>query len=83
MSSNPDSLRPGVFAIQAQERIVHGQPAGAAVRAEAERLGAQRVFVVSTRSLAALPDGPLQRVVAALGDRHARHLLGRAGAQSA
>jgi maleylacetate reductase len=71
MSSNPDSLRPGVFAIQAQERIVHGQPAGAAVRAEAERLGAQRVFVVSTRSLAALPDGPLQRVVAALGDRHA------------
>ena len=71
MSSNPDSLRPGVFAIQAQERIVHGQPAGVAVRAEAERLGAQRVFVVSTRSLAALPDGPLQRVVAALGDRHA------------
>lgn len=71
MNSNPDPLRPGVFAIQAQERIVHGQPAGLAVRAEAERLGARRVFVVSTRSLAALADGPLQLVVAALGDRHA------------
>jgi maleylacetate reductase len=71
MNSIPDPLRPGVFAIQAQERIVHGQPAGPAVRAEAERLGARRVFVVSTRSLAALADGPLQRVVAALGDRHA------------
>ncbi len=71
MNAIPDPLRPGVFAIQAQERIVHGQPAGPAVRAEAERLGARRVFVVSTRSLAALADGPLQRVVAALGDRHA------------
>ena len=71
MTQSPDLLRPGVFAIQAQERIVHGQPAGAAVRAEADRLGARRVFVVSTRSLAALPDGPLQRVQAALGDLHA------------
>ena len=71
MTQSPDLLRPGVFAIQAQERIVHGQPAGAAVRAEADRLGARRVFVVSTRSLAAMPDGPLQRVQAALGDRHA------------
>ena len=71
MSSSSDVLRPGVFAIQAQERIIHGQPAGLAVRAEADRLGARRVFVVSTRSLAALADGPLQQVVAALGDRHA------------
>ena len=70
MSLLPDLLRPGVFAIQAQERIVHGQPAGPAVRAEAERLGARRVFLVSTRSLATLADGPLQRVQAALGDRH-------------
>lgn len=62
-------LRPGVFAIQAQERIIHGQPAGPAVRAEAERLGASRVFVVSTRSLAALADGPLQAVQQALGHR--------------
>lgn len=70
MSSTSDPLRPGVFAVQAQERIVHGQPAGPAVLAEAERLGARRVFVVSTASLARLVDGPLQRVQAALGARH-------------
>lgn len=70
MTLSFDLLRPGVFAVQAQERIVHGQPAGAAVLAEAERLGARRVFVVSTGSLARLSDGPLQRVQAALGARH-------------
>ncbi|WP_088280850.1 iron-containing alcohol dehydrogenase [Ideonella sp. A 288] len=71
MSDPYDGLPSGVFNIPAQERIVHGQPAGAAVRAEAERLGATRVFVVSGRSLGALADGPLQRVQAALGERHA------------
>jgi maleylacetate reductase len=64
-------LQAGTFAIPAQERIVHGMPAGAAVLAEAERLGAKRVFLVSGRSLGALADGPLQRVAAALGARHA------------
>ncbi|MBL0085449.1 MAG: iron-containing alcohol dehydrogenase [Ideonella sp.] len=57
--------------MSAQERIVHGVPAGAAVLAEAERLGAQRVFLISGRTLGALTDGPLQRVAAALGARHA------------
>ncbi len=71
MNDPYDGLPAGVFNIPAQERIVHGQPAGAAVRAEAERLGATRVFVVSGRSLGALADGPLQRVQAALGERHA------------
>ena len=70
MTLSFDLLRPGVFAVQAQERIVHGQPTGPAVLAEAERLGARRVFVVSTGSLAKLADGPLQRVQAALGARH-------------
>lgn len=71
MDPSYDGLHAGSFAIQAQERIVHGQPAGAAVRTEAERLGARRVFVISGRSLGALTGGPLQRVVAALGDRYA------------
>lgn len=62
-------LQAGTFAIAAQERVVHGQPAGLAVLAEAERCGAQRVFVVSSRSLATLSDGPLQRVMSALGAR--------------
>jgi maleylacetate reductase len=64
-------LQAGVFNMPAQERIVHGRPAGEAVRAEAERLGARRVFLVSGRSLGALADGPLQRVAAALGPWHA------------
>lgn len=71
MSFTPDPLRPGQFLIPAQERILHGHEAGAAVRAEAERVGAERVFVVSTHSLSELADGPLQRVEAALGSLRA------------
>lgn len=71
MTPNYEGINAGSFAIPAQERIIHGQPAGQAVRAEAERLGAQRVFLISGRSLGALADGPLQRVAAALGERHA------------
>ena len=51
----------------AQERVVHGMPAAAAVRAEIERIGAKRVLLLTTRSLA---DGALIRdVTSALGDR--------------
>lgn len=71
MSDPYQGLQAGSFAMSAQERIVHGVPAGAAVLAEAERLGAQRVFLISGRTLGALTDGPLQRVAAALGARHA------------
>jgi maleylacetate reductase len=63
-------LQSGSYPFTAQERIVHGVPAGNAVLAEARRLGAKRVFVVSGRSLAALRDGPLQRVIAGLGELH-------------
>ena len=48
-----------------------GTPAPQAVVKEAEYYGSQRVFVTSTRSLAALDDGPLQKVEAALGQRYA------------
>ncbi|HZT48711.1 MAG TPA: hypothetical protein VFA64_12105, partial [Hyphomicrobiaceae bacterium] len=61
------SITPGSFSVTAHERIVFGQPAGEAVVAEAERIGARRVFVTSTRSLAQKQDGPLQRLVKALG----------------
>ncbi len=71
MSLSYAGLQAGSFAIPAQERIVHGQPAGEVVRAEAERLGARRVFIISGRSLGAMAAGPLQRVAAALGERHA------------
>ena len=60
----------GTFHITAHERIVFGTPAGEAVVAEAERIGARRVFVTSTRSLAQKENGPLQRIEKALGARH-------------
>ena len=60
----------GSFSITAHDRIVFGVPAGEAVVAEAERVGAKRVFVTSTRSLAQKEDGPLQRMQRALGARH-------------
>ena len=65
------TLPRGSFTVQAQERILFGQPAEQAVPAEAERLGARRVFLTSSRSLARLADGPLQRIERALGARHA------------
>lgn len=65
------SVGAGEFTVQAHERIVFGRPAGDAVVAEARRWGSRRVFVVSNRSLARLPDGPLQRLVHALGPLHA------------
>jgi maleylacetate reductase len=64
-------LPSGVFVIPAQERVVFGRPADAAVVAEADRHRAQRIFVISTRSLDRLTDGPLQRIVQTLGPRHA------------
>ena len=63
-------MQSGIFKVQAQERIVFGTAAPETVLAEADHYGAQRVFVTSTRSLAALADGPLQQIERALGSRH-------------
>jgi len=70
MSNAATPLQPGTFNITQHERIVFGMPAGEAVVAEAERIGAARVFVTSTRSLAQKEQGPLQRLEKALGARH-------------
>ncbi|MBN9490066.1 MAG: iron-containing alcohol dehydrogenase [Alphaproteobacteria bacterium] len=58
----------GIHGHQDIERVVYGKPAGAAVRAEAERLGAKRVFVTTSKSVAQSP--LLADVVSALGNRH-------------
>ena len=42
----------GIHGHQDIERVVYGKPAGAALRAEAERLGARRVFITTTKSVA-------------------------------
>ena len=50
-----------------QERVVHGKPAAEAVRAEIERVGAKRVLLLTTRSLA--ESRVVRDVTSALGDR--------------
>ncbi len=70
MTAIRSPVQSGIFHVQALERVIFGTPAGQAVVDEADRVGAKRVFVTSTRSLAAKENGPLQRVVSALGARH-------------
>jgi len=70
MNNIYNKLPSGRFTVQAQESIVFGQPAGSAVIAEADRYGSKRIFVVSTQSLSHLENGPLQRIINALGSRH-------------
>ena len=59
----------GIHGHQDIERVVYGRPAGTAVRAEAERLGAKRVFVTTTKSVA--QSALLADVIKELGDRYA------------
>ncbi len=59
----------GIHGHQDIERVVYGKPAGAALRAEAERLGAHRVFVTTTKSVA--QSALLAGVIKELGDRYA------------
>ncbi|MGE0766942.1 MAG: iron-containing alcohol dehydrogenase [Hyphomicrobiaceae bacterium] len=66
----PSPISPGHFNIAASERIVFGEPLDQAIIAEAKRYGVSRVFLTSTRSLARLENGPLQRVERALGAMH-------------
>lgn len=70
MTDTHNHLISGSFNVQAVERVVYGQPAGTAVLAECARGGFKRVFVTTTRSLTQLENGPLQRLVRALGERH-------------
>jgi maleylacetate reductase len=59
----------GIHGHQDIERVVYGKPAGPALRAEAERLGAKRVFVTTTKSVA--QSALLADIVRDLGDRYA------------
>jgi maleylacetate reductase len=59
----------GIHGHQDIERVVYGKPAGPALRAEAERLGAKRVFVTTSKSVA--QSALLAGVIRDLGDRFA------------
>ena len=56
------------------ERVVYGQPVAEVLPDEVRRTGAQRVFVISTASLAASAE--LARIEASLGERHAGTFTG-------
>lgn len=60
----------GLYRQYAIERVVHGVPAEKAVPLEAERLGAAKVFLVSTRSLARKTDA-VEKIATGLGTRFA------------
>lgn len=70
MASSYAGVTPGRFTVQPLDQIIFGTPLEDAIVAEAERIGAARVFVTSTRSLSQLENGPLQRTIKALGPRH-------------
>src|SRR5476649_1661132 len=59
----------GIHGHQDIERVVYGKPAGAALRAEAERLDARRVFITTTKSVA--QSALLADIIRDLGDRYA------------
>ena len=52
-----------------QDRVIWGTPAAQAAVAEADRRGAKRVFVVTSRTLNRKTDA-VARIVEALGERH-------------
>lgn len=58
----------GIHGHQDIERVVYGRPAGAALRAEAERLGAKKVFITTSKSVA--QSALLASVIDGLGDLH-------------
>lgn len=63
-------MRPGMFSFPAIERIVYGQPAAHALRAEAERLRANRAFLIVSGTMNRTTD-EVAKVRDALGRRYA------------
>lgn len=64
------TLAAGTLVRHPQARIHYGRPAAEAVAAEVATCGASRVLVTTSRSVAAIPDGPAAAVAAALGTAH-------------
>ncbi|MGG7566834.1 iron-containing alcohol dehydrogenase [Rhodovulum sp. DZ06] len=69
------TLQTGAVTLTSTERVVFGERVAPALAAEAERLGASRVFLVASRSLAEGTD-EIAQVEAALGARHAGTFTG-------
>lgn len=70
MTDNRSGLRPGMFDFPAIERIVYGPPAARALRIEGERLQANRIFLIVSRTMNRTTD-EVAKVRDALGSRYA------------
>ncbi|MCK1736724.1 iron-containing alcohol dehydrogenase [Bradyrhizobium sp. 138] len=62
--------RTGVHNFPAIDRVIYGKAASEAVREEAERLDAKRVFLIASRTLNSKTD-EIEKIRRALGDKHA------------
>lgn len=62
--------RTGVHNFPAIDRIIYGKAAAEAVRDETERLGAKRVFLLTSRTLNSKTD-EIEKIRCTLGDKHA------------
>ncbi|MDU6669196.1 MAG: iron-containing alcohol dehydrogenase, partial [Bradyrhizobium sp.] len=60
----------GLHQYPPMEQVIFGKPAGLALREEAERKGAQRVFLIASRTLNTTTD-EIDKIRSALGERYA------------
>ena len=60
----------GSYQYPTMESVIYGKPAAEALREEAERLGAKRVYLIVSRTLNSTTD-EIEKIRAALGERHA------------
>jgi len=60
----------GAHNFPAIDRVIYGKAAAEALSEEAERLGAQRVFLIASRTLNSQTD-EIEKIRRILGDRHA------------
>ena len=65
----------GMVVMTSTERIRFGEPAATALAAEVEMLGARRVVLIASKSLADHTD-EIAKIEAALGARHAATFTG-------
>src|SRR5258708_16939135 len=59
----------GSYQYPTMESVIYGKPAAEALREEAERLGARRVYLIVSRTLNTTTD-EIEKIRKALGDRH-------------
>ncbi|WP_027526888.1 iron-containing alcohol dehydrogenase [Bradyrhizobium sp. Ec3.3] len=60
----------GSYQYPTMESVIYGKPAAEALREEAERLGARRVYLIVSRTLNSKTD-EIEKIRKALGERHA------------